>query len=537
MLQFTKYTRFDHTRPDSRSITIGVIRVLLSLLMLLWLAPASAGTASLLKGVMQESSSKPASGQSVINPAALIEEIKLKLAAINAELALVPSEAVVGASAAGVSGEEEILARRLRLRQLVFLYQGQLARLASLQLRQQALTELESQAANWSGYSEPLLHPFLRADELKESLATLNRRVNELESALVAIEQGEEQAVNNAEDSTVKLRQADEAVEQAKESPGQQALLDRTRDSMALQNQIDLARAVGFQIEKQMVQGDLQGTQAKLQLARKQLGGLSEPVELTQQDLDQVHKNIERQSQQLIAELKQAVSALDIENKSGQQVKLAASTAGEAAQAQASGQESLDQLSQAQLMTSDIKLQALNRVLVYLQMQRDIWDLRWVYSKVTDRKKAGEAYDKIAKNLSALKIIYDYLSRQRDGALERATGQTVSELDPTVSGADTLRAELKKLDLEQVVSYSRLLGEIEATESLLERSKQELDERFRVKSFSDYLDEAVLDTRDVAFRFGTSNFLRCRTTLRSMDRSSVASAVSPLIKWCRLWRF
>ena len=205
-----------------------------------------------------------------------------------------------------------------------------MARLASLQLRQQPLTELESQAANWSGYSEPLLHPFLRADELKESLVTLNRRVDELESAIVAIEQGEEQAINTAEDSIVKLRQADEALEQAKESPGQQALLDRTRDSMALQNQIDLARAVGFQIEKQMVQEELQGVQAKLQLARKQLGGLSEPMELTQQDLDQVHKNIERQSQQLIAELKQAVSAPDLENKAGQQVKPASSATGEA---------------------------------------------------------------------------------------------------------------------------------------------------------------------------------------------------------------
>ena len=86
---------------------------------------------------MQGSSSKPTSGQSRIDPAALIEDIKLKLAATNAELALVPSEAVAEASAAGASGDEEILARRLRLRQLVFLYQGQLARLASLQLRQQ----------------------------------------------------------------------------------------------------------------------------------------------------------------------------------------------------------------------------------------------------------------------------------------------------------------------------------------------------------------------------------------------------------------
>ena len=218
MLQFKKNTRFDYARPDSRSISFEVIRVLLSLLMLLWLAPASAGPSSaLLKGIMPESSGKPAPGQSRIDPVALIEEIKLKLAATNAELALVPSKAIAGSSATGPSGEEEILARRLRLRQLVFLYQGQLARLASLQLRQQRLIELESQAANWSGFSEPLLHPFLRADELKESLTIHIRRADELESGIAAIEQGEEQAINTAGNSTVKLRQADEALEQAKE--------------------------------------------------------------------------------------------------------------------------------------------------------------------------------------------------------------------------------------------------------------------------------------------------------------------------------
>ena len=307
----------------------------------------------------------------------------------------------------------------------MFLYQGQLARLASLQLRQQRLIELESQTANWSGFSEPLLHPFLRADELKESVTSLSGRADELESEIAVIEQSEVQVISTAENSTVKLRQADEAVEQAKESPGQQAILSRQRDLVALQNQIDLARALGFQIEEQMVQEELQETQAKLQLARKQLSVVSEQVELTQQDIDQVHKNIEIQSQQVIAELKQAVSALDLENKASQQAKFSSSATGEAAQA--AGSEQLDQLRQAQLMTSDIKMQALNRILVYLQTQRDIWNLRLVYAKVTDREKAEEAYVKIAKNLTVLKVIHDYLIRQRYSALERVTSQTVKE--------------------------------------------------------------------------------------------------------------
>jgi hypothetical protein len=87
----------------------------------------------------------------------------------------------------------------------VFLFQGQLTRLASLQVRQQHRLELESQTANWSGFSQPSLHPFLRADELKESVTKLGSRVDELESWISALDQAGAQVINIAENSTVKL--------------------------------------------------------------------------------------------------------------------------------------------------------------------------------------------------------------------------------------------------------------------------------------------------------------------------------------------
>ena len=498
MLHTLKNYRIIRSLPGYGLINFHAIRVLVSLLMLMLIAPASAAPASaLIKRMMNKSPNELSSAQSAINLTALIEEIKKKLAATSAELALVPLEAVAGLPATGLSEDEEIIARRLHLRQLMFLYQGQLARLESLQLRQQRLIDLENQAANWSGFSEPLLHPYLKADELKESVTSLSSRVNELESWITALEETGAQIVSTAENSTVKLRQADEAVEKANNSPDQ-ALLNRERDLLALENQVDLARAMGFQIEKQTVQEELQETRAKLQLARKQLSVASENVELTQQDIDQVHKNIEMASQHIIAELKQAVSETDLENKAIKQEIQAPGAAGDAARPQASAKEQLDQIRQAKLITSEIKLQALNRILVYLQMQRDIWNFRLLYAKVTDREKAGEAYDKIAESQNVLKIIYNYINQQRQNVLTLLTNESLNELDPTDTGSSTLRNELRKLDLEQVVSYSRLLGAIESSQNLLDRCKQELDDRFRVKSFSDYLDEALLTTREVA---------------------------------------
>ena len=467
--------------------------------MLLLLSPASAGpTSALLKGITSESSSNPAPGQSTLDPAALIEEIKKKLAATKAELALVPTEPATDSAETGLFEDEDTIARRLRLRQLVFLYQGQLARLDSLQVRQQRLIDLENQAANWSGFSEPLHHPFLKADELKESVNSLSSRVDELESWIIALDVTGADIISTAEASTVKLRQADEAVEQAKNSPVQQALLSRQRDLLALQNQVDLARAMGFQIEKQTVQEEVQETRAKLQLARKQLGALPENAELKQQDIDQVNKNIERASQQVIAELKQAVAMSGPENNGMKQERQTPGIAVESIKPLVAEKDQLDQIRQAQSITSDIKLQALNRILVYLQMQRDIWNVRLHFAKVTDREKAGEAYDRIAENQKILKATHDYINQQRRSRLTLLTSDSTREVDPADTELSALSDELRNLDLEQVVSYSRYLGAIEATENLLERFKQELDERFKVKSFSDYLEEAWLTTSDLA---------------------------------------
>lgn len=55
-------------------------------------------------------------------------------------------------------------------------------------------------------------HPFLRADELKEIVRTLGRRQDELESWIDAIDKTGLLVVKTVENSTIKLRQIDEAI-------------------------------------------------------------------------------------------------------------------------------------------------------------------------------------------------------------------------------------------------------------------------------------------------------------------------------------
>ena len=492
------------------SLNFNVIRILLSLLLLLTAAFAFAAPGSaLLKGIMQKSSDQPVSASSVIDPVALTEDLKLKLAATRAELAAMPAEAT-DSVAVELSDNQGTFARRAYLKQLAFAYQSLLSRLNSLQLRKQHRIELENQAANWFGFSEPSPHPFLRADDLKESVTSLNNRVDELEPSITMIDQAGTQLINTAENSTVKLRQADEAVEQAKASPELQARLNRERDQLALQNQLDLARILALQIEKQSAHEELLEIRAKLQLANKQLGMASEQVELTQSDIDQVHKNLDNESQHIIAELKQELSALDLDNQAEQPNTTVAATPAQ-----------VDQIRQTQRDNTDIKLQCLNRILIYLQMQRDIWNLRWAFAKVTDREKAGEAYEKITQNQAVLTMVHDYINRQRHRLLNLVTEQSVKELDTAMTGSDAVRDKIRDLDLDQVISYSRMLGAIESTQNLLERCKQELDARFAVKSFSDYLEGAWLATHDFAAQVWAFELFAVQDTIE-IDGQSVS---------------
>ncbi|MCX7098636.1 MAG: mechanosensitive ion channel [Methylococcales bacterium] len=451
---------------------------LLTGLLLLVIAPVSAAPSSvLLDGILQDPTTQANPTAQSLDFVALSTEIKAKLEARTAELAQLPAEMAKDPTADNLADNTSVYSRRLKLRQLVFLYQGQLSRLANLQRNHERYLEQQAQTANWAGFSETTTHPFLRADELRGTVTSLGHRIDELELWLPKIGQEEAQVVKAAEESTVNLRQADEAVEQAVKASGdQQGELDRGRDILILQNQIDLARAMGFQIEKQAIQEDLQANQAKLELAKKQLGLASEHSEFSQQDLDQVLKNIELESQNIIAELKQ----LDSSESPTKEAQTANPSA----------------LILAKQDTTDTKRQALNRMLVYLQMQRDIWNLRLLYSKVTDREKAAVAYEKITQNQAVLDAVHDYISQLRHHLLADVTRSTVQEIDPTIIGPENVGISLRNLGLEQVVYYSRLMGIIESTKNLLDRCQQELDERFQVKTVADYLAEGLQASKE-----------------------------------------
>ena len=464
--------------------------------------------------------------QADIDPDQLKVDLEKRLAMVNQKLVALPAEDASIKPVDELSDKQAGNLRRNYLKQLIYMYQGQIARLANLKTRRESRIALEKQVADWLGFKQQPNYPFLLADDIQDSISNFNKTRDQLESLIAVTEQAGLYLMNALEASTIKLRQADEALEQAKDGTEKQANLRRKREQLELENQNDMARLVSLQIEKNLKNESLLETQAMLQLAYKQLGELSAKQGLTEQELNQSSVNIEIEKQRIQTEIKLAINAREAMQKvPATTLEIESSTA--------------QQNHLTRLNNIDIKLQVLNRMLSYLDLQREIWQQRWNYSKVTDRKQANAAYALISKNQEVLETIYQYISLHRQQALMELTDQTNKNMAQNTPETEVLNKTLDGLDFDQIIMYSRLLHVVDATENLLLRAKAELDEKFVVTSLSDWFSKTWLatsnffaDTWALELFAVEDNIVvngQMLTTQRSVTVSKVVTALAILV--------
>jgi hypothetical protein len=102
--------------------------------MLLLAIPAPAAPVSvLINGIIKQSPGSNTAGlKSEINPFALIEDIKKKHAETNEKPALMPPNDEITGPPSMEADKDNMTRRRMYLKQLVYLYEGQLSRLENL---------------------------------------------------------------------------------------------------------------------------------------------------------------------------------------------------------------------------------------------------------------------------------------------------------------------------------------------------------------------------------------------------------------------
>ncbi|MGR9037274.1 MAG: mechanosensitive ion channel domain-containing protein [Gammaproteobacteria bacterium] len=409
----------------------------------------------------------------------LIDDIQLKLNSSRDELSRVLLQRSTQASA-GETALSNLDTRKFYLEMLIRNYEGQLERLDEVrELQQRNAKEEVVQAAGKE--AQPL--PFLEEDRLRSDIAVLDKRIAAMTKLLALIDKEIQRRISGIENGNARLRQLVEKLETAKNDPASQALLNEKRDLLALQNRVDSARLINVVIEKQLLAQKLLAAHRKGTLLAMQTNQAVSHEQLTLNDISAVRSKLENQRQAIMTELKSMLADLEAEKRQKTTESLVAAAPFPTSSAQQS------ELDHALKENEGFKLQTLYMMLDLLEGQRFFWELRESYAQVYDREKAGEAYGQIQKGQNNLQVIREYVELLRQNTLDLLSAQVKNAESSEASKTRRQYEALQTAYIDRIVNFSRLLVMLETTENLISRWRQDLDERFRVKSVADKLQE------------------------------------------------
>lgn len=393
----------------------------------------------------------------------LFDDLQNKLAEARAELA----DQLLVDNSNKVTSQNPEFPRRLFLQMLTHGYEVQLQRIKELKDRQQQFARWQKETNLQSQQTLATTGSFLQEDGVRESLVINDKRLARLNQMHDYVEQEIMRRIDLAKQSAIKLRQANEALEHS--SVAEKALASEKRQMASLQYRLDAIRVVGAQIESQRIQQEALELQAQRDYAEIQYANRQSPAVMTEQDLQTMRKAVKAEQQQVMEQLEKTVFELAADKQTSGSAQAAFDA------------DNSDGIRYAVKQTAELKLQALQWILEYLQLREVIWEYRWSYLTVSDPDKVRKAYEQIAVMQQTLKIGQQYVQQLRLLALDQVNDQRNQ-----FESARIFNNQQQSLDLECVKILSRLLALLESNQYLLERWQQDLDFRFQVKSQAEY---------------------------------------------------
>ncbi|MBS3951608.1 MAG: mechanosensitive ion channel [Methylomicrobium sp.] len=465
----------------------------------LWIAIASvltllvshseAGAVSLNFNARQPSNAPDAVDLSA-DPEELIADIKKRLADARVELS--DEQARTQANKTPSDTKEGVFQRNLFLQILIHAYEVQLERIKDLQYRQKEFARWQNDSIDQANSDNQTPFPFLFEDDLRETLAIHDNRLTRLGGMLISVEQEAARRISVMKESAAKLRQLNEELER---SQGEvKALISEKRTIALLKNRLDSIRLLATEIELQRIKLEIQEIGSKREFAETQRLKFRARSQLTEQDIQTVRSNIQAEQRNLVTELEKTTAEIGANKGPGMSNQTNVNSL--SAEADAASQ-TIQRLHQNQKETAELKFQGLQSMLEFLQLRQMIWEFRWSSAKVADREKAREAYEQIAQWQKNMSVVRDYIDQMRLLALDNATDQLKTSINLPSSEAIKTK-ELQALDVDRIYILSRLLAVLESNEHLLLRTRQDLDERFQIKSRSERWSELVLTLKEAA---------------------------------------
>ena len=510
------------------------------LLMLAWNA-AGAPTIPKLGLPSLPSADTKATGQAIewskTPPDTLIAELRNKLAAANETIARTKGQLGETPSTT-VATQAEIMEAEYLQEQTARVYQRQIDILQKLKGLQQSRVEIENNTKRWTGMQTPPPYSFLMVDELREMARFQHSRILALEAMDAAIGQESMRRDGVFEETSGKLRQANERLENKTDETPRLIWL---RDLAALRNRLAEARVEGIRIEQRVNTEEMAEARQRLEFIQLQLNATKNQISFSPADKTRVLDRLATERQHLQAELDVATPLTE----SSQQSLDATMSALEREHSNGADPQRLAEMEsdiailREQAENADIKFQTLNRLGDSVNLREKAWKYRWSTANVKNPKDLQQAYAAIDKLQAELQPIRVYLEQRTKLTTEQVYDMEKQMLSPTQVAASAREQKLHDLFVEREAYYRRMLSGIEVAEHLLGLWKQDLGDRHQVEPFAERAMERWGQLREWLAQLWQAELFAAEDTIdvdgqsitgkRSITVGKVATALSILV--------
>jgi len=422
-----------------------------------------------------------------IDVATLRERRKQAQTDLNAVRESLASKSVTGTAR---EGQRE---RQALLEQIIRGYDEQLNDFQRLTEARQRHTDIVRGSSEWKGFAEPSPYSIFLADQLWDTVHSLNLAAEGLQSQRELLTLRFEQAREALTTAEERLRQASERFETAKD-PGQADRERRNYELAALRARAASVLLEAAQLSTRRVEEELDGTKAQLALEERRLGAVLPHVAFSKTDLEQILIRLAEERVHLEAQLEQTLSdrqgLSQVVQKAERRLvllrrKQPAGKEETPASARAKAEIELVQTRKDNLATQGDLLQQLMNV---VEGERQLWESRFVIAHASEAGKVREAYKRFAPLFDNFHFFRDYL-RQQAGIVSGQISELESRMSHTPASQHALLQDLVQAFHEREAVYTRTLHRMDEAARFMERWRADFKQQQKDLPLFDRLQE------------------------------------------------
>ena len=359
------------------------------------------------------------------------------------------------------------------------IYQAHLDNLAAIESNRQRKEAFEHTAETWTGFADPPPYSILFVDDLRDTLRSLEDKIEFAESSLNFVNQLSANAETSMKEADGQLRRVNEQLEGA---PDQTLAvrLNWLRELAEIRSRMAAAQVASWRTVSRMKTEEISECRAKQTFTQRQLALASQHTRFSREDLDKALGNLQAEHKRLDAELQAAYGATETrraalaEARSGFQRQLQSSEQKLSADDIRRLQGEIDLLD-IQAQTSAERATSLRQLVDGITLDGQLWQMRFAIFTSHNVSELQNAYRQLTKLSDLAWAAKMYFSRQ----VSLTASQVIEEqnrltnLTDAKPEEDLIRKRLESLQ-ERAILYRRVLENYEKREQLILRWKESI---------------------------------------------------------------